>query len=98
MEIIEEKTRQAPALYSGNLIKENLDNDDDGFWKKHRLWLCQYGPRAKVPSIWENYWLWQYTGDGVGPEPHSIDGIDGNQLDINTFDAMPEDLKASWLG
>jgi lysozyme len=97
LEAVYDKTGQRPVLYSGNLIKEQLEDDSDGFWGKHRLWLCQYGPKAKLPDAWDSYWLWQYTGDGVGPDPHGVRGIQGD-VDLNAYDGSEDDLKAQWTG
>ncbi|MGY3459085.1 GH25 family lysozyme M1 (1,4-beta-N-acetylmuramidase) [Bradyrhizobium sp. LM3.4] len=64
----------------------------------HRLWLCQYGPTPRLPTGFENWWLWQYTGDGIGPLPHNVPGIvAGNGgIDLNAFDGTVDELAASW--
>lgn len=82
-------------LYSGNLIKETLDRTVDTFFAEHRLWLCQYGSVAKLPASWKKYWLWQYTGDGIGPEPHTIPGIEGH-VDLNVYNGTFENLVTEW--
>jgi len=87
------------AIYGGNRIKENvgkLDTSDRAYITSHKLWLCQYGPKAVLPPGWSKYWLWQFTGDGIGPTPHSIAGIPGNGIDINTYDGTREQLTAEW--
>ncbi len=96
MQAIFEKTGRRPILYSGNLIKEELGRTFDPFFAMHRLWLAQYGPRAKLPPTWKKYWLWQYTGDGIGPLPHAIAGIRG-QVDLNIYAGTPEQLAAEWV-
>ena len=95
MEVIYDKTGQRPVLYSGHLIKEQLNDDSDGFWGKHKLWLAQYATKPSLPDAWDSYWLWQRTGDGVGSKPHTIDGFQGD-CDINVFDGSEDDLKAQW--
>lgn len=95
LEMMFDKTGRRPVLYSGNLIKEELGRNIDPFFAQHRLWLCQYGPSAKLPATWSKYWLWQYTGDGVGPLPHTVPGIRG-MIDLNVYDGTPEQLKAEW--
>jgi lysozyme len=90
------------VIYSGNRLKETigkLSKADQDYVCSHRLWLCQYGPKAKLPSGFKSWWLWQYTGDGVGPTPHSISGITvpgGNGIDLNTYAGTQEQLKAEW--
>lgn len=95
IEKVEEKTGQSVVLYSGHLIKQELGDDKDGFWGKRRLWLAQYGNNAKLPDAWDKYWIWQYTGDGVGPEPHSVNGITGDALDLNVYSG--KDISSDWI-
>lgn len=94
-----EKTGQKPVLYSGHFIKEAISKTStfNDTLSEHRLWLCQYGSKAVVPSAWDKYWLWQYTGDGIGPKPHTIDGIQGD-VDLNVFDGTETDLRNQWTG
>jgi len=35
----------------------------------------QYGKTAVVPPNWPTWTMWQYTDGGLGPEPHTVDGI-----------------------
>lgn len=97
----EDKLGRKAAIYSGNRLKETIDSlnkTDRAYVCSHRLWLCQYGPVARVPKGFDSWWLWQFTGDGVGPLPHSIPGIDGNGIDLNTYRGTRLDLAASWSG
>jgi lysozyme len=95
-----DRTGQIPVLYSGNLIKEALSKagyaQGNAFLSGHRLWLAQYGPKAALPAGFKSCFLWQYTGDGIGPEPHSVDGIDGTGLDLNVYSGPEEELKQEW--
>lgn len=87
------------AIYSGNRLKETiglLNAGDAAYVTSHRLWLCQYGPKPVLPKGFANWWLWQFTGDGVGPLPHSVSGIVGNGIDLNTFVGSREELISSW--
>ena len=96
---IEGITGRKGAIYSGNRLKENIGKlgpIDRAYLTSHRLWLCQYGPVAKLPPGFSKWWLWQFTGDGVGPMPHSVPGISASGIDINTFVGTRDDLKASW--
>lgn len=99
LHLLEQQLGRKGALYSGNRVKETigtLNATDKAYLCSHRLWLCQYGPKAILPSGWNNWWLWQFTGDGIGPTPHSVPGIQGSQLDINTFAGTPLQLSTSW--
>jgi lysozyme len=84
------------VLYSGNLIKETLKHPDP-YINAHKLWLAQYGPTAHLPVGWTDYWIWQYTGDGTGPTPHTIPGL-GSGLDINSYNHSDEQLAQEWAG
>jgi lysozyme len=85
------------VLYSGFLIKRQLGSRRDPALAAHRLWLSQYGPHPVVPPNWPGPWLWQFTGDGVGPAPHSVPGIAAaGGVDLNHFDGTPAELAQQW--
>jgi hypothetical protein len=45
---------------------------------------------------WAQPTLWQFTGDGIGPAPHTLPGIVTKGIDINSFDGTRDDLVAAW--
>lgn len=100
----EDRLGRKLVIYSGNRLKENIGRltaSDQQYVTSHRLWLCQYGTHAVLPHGFKTYWLWQYTGDGVGQPPHSIAGITvpgGKGIDLNVFDGTRDELVASWAG
>lgn len=97
LELVKEKTGQLAVIYSGSMMKETLGNKKDEMLAKHKLWLCQYGPKAKVPANWDNFWLHQYAADGEGPQPRKVAGID-DYPDLNRHYADdPVLLKKEWL-
>ncbi len=101
LHLIEQKLGRKAAIYSGNRLKETiggLSPMERDYVLQHRLWLCQYGPRAVLPTGFKAKWLWQYTGDGVGSLPHNVPGIvAGNGgIDLNAFDGTRAQLTASW--
>lgn len=102
MKLVEDKTGRSCAIYSGNRLKETitqLGKDEFQYITSRKLWICQYGPKVKLPKGFDKYWLWQYTGDGVGPEPHYIDGITcpGNSgIDLNVYNGTYDQLKKEW--
>ena len=95
---VEDAVGRKAVLYSGFLIKEQLGNRIDSYLAAHRLWLAQYGPRPVTPRNWSSAWLWQFTGDGIGPKPHSVPGIVDTGVDINHFDGDAAKLAAEWSG
>lgn len=102
LRLIEQKVGRPAAIYSGNRIKETIGHlgpAERDYLCSHRLWLCQYGPVAKLPPGFSKWWLWQYTGDGIGPQPHNVPGIvAGNGgIDLNAYDGTREQLEAEWL-
>jgi lysozyme len=95
--IIDETGRKA-ILYSGFLIKQQLGDDRDAFLAKHRLWLSHFNSRPKCPKNWDAPWIIQFTGDGVGPEPHKVPGIKiPGGIDLNHYGDTPEKLSAEWV-
>jgi lysozyme len=103
MKIVEDKIGRSCAIYSGNRLKETLSElgkDEREYILSKKLWLCQYGPRAVLPKGYKNYFLWQYTGDGIGPKPHYVPGITvpgGEGIDLNIFNGTREELKKLWI-
>jgi GH25 family lysozyme M1 (1,4-beta-N-acetylmuramidase) len=79
------------------------------YFKARPLWLCQYKtglgaielaalkPHIRVPAPWNDWTLLQYTGDGVGPLPHTAAGLE-NGADLNAFDGSDDALRAAWAG
>ena len=98
----EERLGRKLAIYSGNRLKEDIGKikgEDLDYVLSHRLWLCQYGPRTVLPKGFSEWWLWQYTGDGIGSSPHYVPGITvpgGKGIDLNVYNGTQEELTASW--
>lgn len=60
------------------------------------LWWARYGPQPTgFPSTWPSWTLWQYTGDGLGNRPRSVDGIAG-PCDRDQFNGDLDGLKRLW--
>jgi lysozyme len=95
---VEDAVGRRPVLYSGSVIKEQLGSRIDGYLAAHRLWLAQYSPRPVTPRNWPSAWLWQFTGDGLGPKPHSVPGIVDSGIDINSYEGDAMKLAAEWSG
>jgi lysozyme len=94
-----DKTGRRAALYSGFLIKEQLGDRRDNFLKQHRLWLSHFSSNPKWPRNWAAPWIIQFTGDGVGPGPHEVPGIEiEGGVDLNHFGGTPEQLREQWAG
>lgn len=103
MHQLEQAIGREAAIYSGNRLKETigqLSQTDHDYLTSRRLWLAQYGSNAVVPAGYSKYWLWQYTGDGIGPEPHEVAGIKGTGIDLNVVygDTTQSQLVAEWPG
>jgi GH25 family lysozyme M1 (1,4-beta-N-acetylmuramidase) len=89
---VEDAVGRKPVLYSGFLIKQQLGSRIDGYLAAHRLWLAQYSPRPVTPRNWPS------AGDGLGPKPHSVPGIIGSGIDINSYEGDAVKLAAEWSG
>jgi len=96
LKLVREKTGQRPVLYSGKDLKEALPSGGNAFISTHRLWLSHYAVRPKLPAGFTAYWAWQFTGDGQGPAPHYIGGIEAQGgVDLSVFGG--EDLAKEWV-
>jgi GH25 family lysozyme M1 (1,4-beta-N-acetylmuramidase) len=106
MDLVEQALGHGCVLYGGSVIKAQMPRataaQRDAFARR-RLWLSQYGPAPRMldvnhePLPWTKPWLWQYTGDGVGPEPHQMPGT-AHGADLNVFDGTAEELCGQWAG
>ncbi len=89
--LLKQRTGRAPVIYTGHVIKEQLDGRIDRTLGTYRLWHAQYGTRYTINASWKDVWLWQYTESGKVP------GIGGN-VDVNSYAGTPEQLKHEWAG
>ena len=97
MQAVHAKVGRWPVLYSGFLVKEQLDAVTNPFWSQVRLWLAQYSNRPTWPREWAAPWLWQYSSDGSGPSPHGVPGISPlTKLDMNSFQGSDAELAQQW--
>src|SRR6185503_7987255 len=71
LKLVGEATGRRPVLYAGTLLKEELAGLPDDFLAMHRLWWRHHAEQPSLPPGWDSHWLWQYTGDGDGPLPHT---------------------------
>lgn len=69
------------TVYSGHLLKQELDGLNDFLAENTDLWLAQYttGEPSWPDETYENWTLWQYSETGVVP------GIDDTYVDLNKF-------------
>jgi lysozyme len=97
---IEARAGRKAVIYSGSLIKETLGAAADDYLAAHRLWLAEYAEQWTTAPLtaWPRPWLWQYTGDGIGPTPHSVAGIQGagGHVDLNCYEGSDDELIKEW--
>lgn len=101
LSLVAAKTGRKPILYTGHTAKDLLSNRVDAFLGSHRLWLAQYAAKWTVQASWKEPWLWQYSGDNVGLQPHGVPGIfigTKNYCDMNHFGGSREELTQDWAG
>lgn len=104
---VDQKFGRYTGLYSGDRIKSLIvkaTSSQRDFLAAHPLWGCEYGERWKNVDVnghqlpWLNGpTIWQRTGDGVGPEPHTFDGLQAG-ADLSTFEGTREELASVWAG
>lgn len=99
LEVLQRVTGQFPWIYSGFLVREQTDRGITlpPSLAQYPLWLAEYSEEPRIPRPWQNFVLWQRSGDGEGPGPHDIPGI-GRKQDVNYFDGSDLELRSAWLG
>ncbi len=106
LELGDERLGRPLWIYSGNRIKElivNASAEVRAFFAKRKFWLCEYGPVAKMVDSagkalpWAKPALWQFTGDGIGSQPHMLPGIVTKGIDINSYVGTVDQLRQDWV-
>jgi lysozyme len=101
---VSQKIGRACGLYTGNRFKDTAvawSPDKLQQFGKYPLWLAEYGSQPRLvdanhrPLPWKEAFLWQYTGDGVGPQPHRVNGVE-NGADLSTCNGTADQLRALW--
>src|SRR5262249_45257299 len=98
VELVEERLGRPGecVIYSGNQAKEQLHANDH--WAgERRLWLAHYSSSPTCEPPWDHFWLWQYSDGNAGPGPQGCPGVTGD-VDTNSFDGTPAELRAQWAG
>ena len=91
LQIVQRETNSNPIIYSGHVLKEQMQNFSNHPITAYRLWLAQYSSTPTLPKGWTKYFLWQYTdkGEVAGVTPPT---------DLNHFIGSPQELEAEWVG
>jgi len=93
------KTGRYPMIYGGDFLMESLGSHMDPALAQCPLWLAAYLTGGKLPTwneaTWASWTLWQYTGDGQGDEPHTVDGIK-KPVERDYYIGTEDQLKESW--
>ena len=101
----------ACVIYGGNRIREQID-PQQAKWvdmaKVTPLWQARYiglqpadneelfKSISPIPP-WTSNFLIQFTGDGLGPQPHSMPGLE-NGADLDAFNGDSQALMQAWPG
>jgi GH25 family lysozyme M1 (1,4-beta-N-acetylmuramidase) len=108
---VAQKRGRACGIYGGNRIREHI-NPNNSKWidmaKVVPLWQCRYiglqpADNEELFKVihpippWTKNTIIQYTGDRIGPQPHTVDGLQ-NGADLNAFLGTRDDLAAIWPG
>ena len=108
---VSQRLGRACGIYGGNRIREKIPADDPRWIdmaKRTPLWQARYlnvqptdtaSLFKDIPPIppWTANMLIQFTGDGVGPVPHTVDGLEDG-ADLDAFDGTYNQLAAIWPG
>lgn len=88
-------TGNLPVLYYGELVRELEEGGriaTDSILRQCPAWMSRYSERQPVPIKGQDLVMWQYTGDGVGPLPHRVEGC-RNEADLSVWVGNPADMK-----
>lgn len=111
MDRVSQSLGRACGIYGGNRIREQIKPQDPKWIdmaKLAPLWQCRYiklQPSDNdelfrvIPPIppWTANFIIQYTGDGYGPKPHTVQGLQ-NGADLDVFLGTKDDLAKVWAG
>lgn len=101
---VDAATGRTCGMYSADTIKSSITKataDQRAFLAAHAFWLAEYGavPVMKdvngKPLPWDVPFLWQFSGDSSGTEPHTLDGLEQG-ADLSLFNGSPAQLAAAW--
>jgi lysozyme len=92
-------TGRYPMIYGGDLLMDCLGSHVDAALAQCPLWLAAYLKGGNLPkwntATWASWTLWQYTGDGLGEAPHTVDGIK-KPVERDYYIGTEEQLTESW--
>jgi lysozyme len=92
---VRQLTGKVPIIYSGNVLKEQLQLADDEIGD-YPLWLAQYSSTPVLPAGFSKYFLWQYTDGNAGPSPKSVPGVNP-PVDCNDYQGDDAQLANEWI-
>lgn len=92
MNAVNRATGRYPLLYTGMAMAPHFPNVP-----QCPLWWARYNdePKGIPATIWNTWTFHQYTGDGLGPQPHTVDGING-PVDRDRFNGDEAALRSLW--
>lgn len=89
-------TGRFPVLYTGYSFAREAKVPSSSAVAKCPLWVARYnGTLGPVPRPWKDWTLWQFSGDGEGPQPHRCPGV-LNLCDMDAYNGTAEKLRAAW--
>lgn len=68
------------GVYTGYYYWLENTKPSDTYFKEYPLWIAWYGGTPKIPPIWNDWLMHQYTDNGNGPAW----GVASGNIDINT--------------
>jgi len=104
MDRVDQATGRTCGIYSGDRMKTLIvpaTQAQRDFLAAHGFWGAEYGTDfrdtddAGKPLPWDEPMLWQDTGDGIGPQPHTLDGLQAG-ADLSVFKGSAAQLRAAW--
>jgi lysozyme len=89
LQAVENITKKVPMIYSGYYYWLQWMTPNIG-WSRYPFWLAWYASEVyvKVPPPWSRWTIWQYSGNGPGPQY----GSTGLSIDMNYFNGTVDEL------
>jgi lysozyme len=86
LKAVQKATGRPPMIYTGYYYWLQWGTNNIG-WQPFPLWLAWYAAEniVKVPAPWKTWSIWQYTGNGNGPQY----GSTGLSMDLSYCDNLP---------
>jgi lysozyme len=96
VQTVQTRLGNAPFLYGGNYLREQLQGATSSPLTACPLWFADYrdNPQPQIPTVFRRWTIWQWAGDVLTGQPFSVPTID--KVDRDTFQGTDAELRQAW--